>query len=71
MVSLSPWYGVQARTGDLHSAQGMAVALVHSPYAQAKLEDGLFLAARAVREAEDGSIEVGLSHTGSLADVEC
>ena len=67
----APGYSVQARAGDLRSTKGMAVALIHSPYALVKLEDGRFLAARGVRTADDGSIDIGLSHTGSSADAEC
>ena len=70
VVSLTaPGYCVRSRALDLDSADGMAVALVHSPYALAKLEDGRYLAARAAREADDGFIEVGFSHTGSSSDV--
>ncbi|KAL3898214.1 MAG: hypothetical protein SGPRY_012887, partial [Prymnesium sp.] len=68
---LAPGYCVRTRAQDLASADGMAVALVHSPYALAKLADGRFLAARAARETGDGCIELGLSHTGSSRDVCC
>lgn len=47
----------------------MAVALVHSPYALAKLADRRFLGARAARESDDGFVELGLIHPGLLADV--
>ena len=65
----APGYCVRSRALDLSSAEGVAVALVHSPYALAKLADGRFLAARAARESDDGFIELGFSHTGSSADV--
>ncbi|KAL3894669.1 MAG: hypothetical protein SGPRY_013744 [Prymnesium sp.] len=38
----APGYGAAARAGDLHSAKGVAVALIHSPYALAKLDNGLY-----------------------------
>ncbi|KAL3926720.1 MAG: hypothetical protein SGPRY_003174 [Prymnesium sp.] len=66
---LAPGYCVRARAQDLASADGVAVALVHSTYALAKLADGRFLAARAARETGDGCIELGLSHTGSSRDM--
>ena len=68
---LAPGYCVRARAQDLASADGVAVAFVHSPYALAKLADGRFLAARAARETGDGCVELGLSHTGSSRDVCC
>lgn len=67
----APGYCVRSRAADLSSAVGVAGALVHSPYALAKLEDGRFLAARAAREADGGGVELGLSHTGSSSDVCC
>ncbi|KAL3899110.1 MAG: hypothetical protein SGPRY_012701, partial [Prymnesium sp.] len=69
VTNTSPGYCVRSRALDLSSAEGVAVTLVHSPYALAKLADGRFLATRAARESEDGFVELGLSHTSSSADV--
>lgn len=70
VISLTaPGYCVRSRALDLDSASGVAVALVHSPYALAKLEDGRYLAVRAARETEDAFVEIGLSLTSSSSDV--
>lgn len=60
----APGYYVRTR------ADGVTVALEHSPYTLAKLRDGRFLAARTAREKADGTIEIGLSHTGASVDAE-
>ncbi|KAL3921923.1 MAG: hypothetical protein SGPRY_004736 [Prymnesium sp.] len=65
----APGYRVRSRAFDLSSAEGVAVALVHSPYALAKLADRRFLGARAARESDDGFVELGLIHTGSSAEL--
>ncbi|KAL3930214.1 MAG: hypothetical protein SGPRY_001635, partial [Prymnesium sp.] len=62
-LAAAPGYSVSERAGDLSSAESWAVALVHSPFALAKLSDGRYLAVRAARDLQEGLVELGLSYT--------
>ena len=62
-LAAAPGYSVSERAGHLSSAESWAVALVHSPFALAKLSDGRYLAVRAARDLQEGIVELGLSHT--------